>query len=229
MITHLGGSAAKEQPVLERIAAAGHAAVSFDPPLHGTRARTSDARAFAAEVLDSFRARMWPILGQATLEAMRVVTWAAERLGRTGPVTAGGVSMGGDIAIALAGIDDRVGRVAAVASTPDWNRPDMHSLSDPTTLIDQGRADRYAQWFADQLDPSRHLERYRRGPVITVQAGGEDRHVPATDVERFQRELGALDPAAAARIDLTVHPGLDHFGVTTDETALASAVATLTG
>jgi dienelactone hydrolase len=35
-------------------------------------------------------------------------------------MVAGGFSMGGDISIALAGIDHRVGRVAAIGSTPDW-------------------------------------------------------------------------------------------------------------
>lgn len=58
-----------------------------------------------------------------------------------GNAVAGGVSMGGDVAIALAGIDARVRRVATVGSTPDWNRPDMRDLRDPAKVIDQGAAD----------------------------------------------------------------------------------------
>jgi hypothetical protein len=33
--------------------------------------------------------------------------------------------MGGDVSIALAGIDERVSRVAAMIATPDWTRPRM--------------------------------------------------------------------------------------------------------
>jgi hypothetical protein len=46
---------------------------------------------------------MWPILGQATLEALRVID--ATRDPAITSIVAGGISMGGDIAIALAGID----------------------------------------------------------------------------------------------------------------------------
>jgi len=153
-MSHLGGSAEQTIPMLERFAAAGHPAVSFDAVGHGSRG-TGDPWAFATEVLAAFRRRMWPILGQTTLEAMRVLTWAQEQTGRPGHALAGGVSMGGDVAIALAGIDDRVRRVATVGSTPNWSRPDMRELQDASALIDQGNADPYSQWFAEHLDPSR--------------------------------------------------------------------------
>src|SRR5919202_1737574 len=117
-LTHLGGSAQQTLPMLERLATAGHPAVSFDRVLHGRRSDGRDPWELASEVLSSFRRRMWPILGQTTLEAMRGMTWAQERTGRTGGVRAGGVSMGGDVAVALAGVDDRVSRVATLGSTP---------------------------------------------------------------------------------------------------------------
>ncbi|MGH3631575.1 MAG: hypothetical protein ACRDRL_29575, partial [Sciscionella sp.] len=126
-MSHLGGSAAQTRPMLERFAAAGHPAVSFDAVGHGARG-SGDPWAFASEVLAAFRLRMWPILGQTTLEAMRVLSWAQERTDRLGDALAGGVSMGGDVAVALAGIDRRVRRVATIGSTPNWSRPGMCRL-----------------------------------------------------------------------------------------------------
>ena len=226
-LTHLGGNTERTLPMLERFADAGHPAVTFDPILHGARSRTDDPWAFASHVLASFRRRMWPIMGQSTLEAMRVLTWAQERTGQHGGVLAGGVSMGGDIAVALSGIDDRVRRVAAVGSTPNWCRPDMRELHDPSIVVDQGDADRYAQWFADQLDPTLHLDRYTHGAAITFELGQQDRHVPAHNAVHFRDQLNKLAPAATDRVRVQIHAGLDHLGVTTSEEALTAAAAWL--
>ncbi len=222
-MSHLGGSAEQTLPMLERFAGAGHPAVSFDAAFHGRRG-TGDPWEFAASVLASFRRRMWPILGQTTLEAMRVLTWAQERTGRHGGALAGGVSMGGDVAIALAGIDDRIRRVAAVGSTPDWSRPDMRELGDASSVIDQGQPDRYAQWFSDQLDPMQHLARYRSAAAITFEAGGNDHHVPTGNASAFIQALDDLHPGAAAQMRLQSHPGLDHLAVTSGEAPLTAAV-----
>ncbi|NYJ74288.1 hypothetical protein [Allobranchiibius huperziae] len=222
-LSHLGGSAEKERPTMTRLAERGHPVVSFDPPEHGRRATATDARVFAAEVLAAFRLRMWPLLGRTTLESMRVLTWAQHRLDRVGPVLAGGVSMGGDVAIALAGVDNRIRRVAAVGSTPSWERPGMRSLTDPADLLDQGEADPYSAWFAAQLDPVRHLDHYLRDVGIAFELGGEDHHIPAGNAQDFRRALVDRDPAAGDRVRITVRDGLDHFGVTTDQDALEAA------
>lgn len=224
-MSHLGGSAEQTLPMLERFAAAGHPAISFDTVMHGGRG-SGDPWEFAASVLASFRRRMWPILGQTTLEAMRVITWAQEQTGRRGGVLVGGVSMGGDVAVALAGVDDRVDRVAAVGSTPDWSRPDMRALGDADIIVDQGEADRYAQWFADQLDPMRHLGRYDRRVAITFEQGADDHHVPAENARTFMRALDKADRTdqhAGAEVRVQLYPGLDHLGVTAGEAPLAAA------
>jgi hypothetical protein len=222
-MSHLGGSAAKEVPTLERFAAAGHPAVSFDPVGHGARG-SGDPRAFAAEALASYRRRMWPILGLTTIEAMRVIDWATEQVDAADAIPAGGVSMGGDVAIALAGIDERVRRAAAIGSTPDWSRPGMRGFAPGADLIDQGLADRYAQWFADQLDPMAHLERYHRGPAISFELGDADHHIPQANARAFVEALRQIDPEAAAGLRIRTYPGLDHFEVTSDEVALRSAI-----
>jgi len=171
---------------------------------------------------------MWPILGQTTLEALRVLTWAQEQAGRSGAALAGGVSMGGDVAIALAGIDDRVRRVATVGSTPNWSRPDMRELADASVVVEQGHADPYSQWSADHLDPARHLERYREGAAIAFELGEDDHHVPQENARAFARELDQLAPVAGVRVRVQMYPGLDHRGVTTNEAALDAATAWLT-
>ncbi len=221
-ISHLGGSAEQTLPMLERFADAGHPAVSFDPVGHGRRG-SGDPWAFATSVLAAFRRRMWPILGQTALEAMRVLTWAQGQTDSGPDALAGGVSMGGDVAITLAGIDDRVRRVGTVGSTPNWSRPGMRDLRDPDKVVDQGRADRYSQWFADQLDPRRHPDRYLRPVAITFELGAEDRHIPSDNAREFVGELVHTDPAAADRLRTQSYPGLDHLGVTTSQAALTAA------
>jgi dienelactone hydrolase len=225
-MSHLGGSAEQTLPMLERFAGAGHPAVSFDAVGHGSRG-SGDPWEFAAGVLGAFRRRMWPILGQTTLEAMRVLTWAQERTGATGTARAGGLSMGGDVAVALAGIDRRVRRVATVGSSPDWSRPGMRDLRDGTREVDQGEADRYARWFADQLDPMRHLERYRAGAAISFELGGDDHHIPTANARAFVDALLDAHAMPPERLRINVHPGLDHLGVTTSAEALDGAASWL--
>jgi uncharacterized protein len=134
-MSYLGGYGARNLPMLERFAAAGHPAASFDAPGHGARGE-GDRWEFAEAVLASFRRRMWPLLGRTTLEALRVLDWLEAEVGAGEGFLAGGFSMGGDAAVALAGIDPRVRRVAAIGSTPDWSRPGMREIGDPTRLVD---------------------------------------------------------------------------------------------
>ena len=150
-------------PFLAELAGRGFTAVSFDLWQHGERG-TETGEQIAARVFGGFRRHMWPILGQTTLDALRVADWAAAELGAR-DVAAGGVSAGGDIAVALAGIDQRISRVAAIAATPDWTRPGMRDIGDPSRVLPQGEPDAYAQWFYDHLDPLSHLGHYARAPA----------------------------------------------------------------
>lgn len=227
-MSHLGGSTEQARPMLDRFAAGGHPAVSFDAVGHGGRG-AGDPWEFASEVLSAFRTRMWPLLGQTTLEATRVLDWAQHQTGRRGSVLAGGVSMGGDVAIALAGIDSRVRRVATVGSTPNWRRPGMRDLQDPSMVVDQGEADAYAQWYADRLDPSRNLERYRGRPAIAFELGDSDRHIPVENARTFAREAQEGEPVPRDRIRIQTYSGLDHIGVTSSDSVLAVAADWLIG
>jgi hypothetical protein len=73
----------------------------------------------------------------------------------------------------------------------------MHELQDPARLLDQGEADGYARWFADQLDPMRHLDRYRRDLAIAFELGAEDRHIPAANAR-----ASSSPPSGVGRIVL---------------------------
>jgi len=171
---------------------------------------------------------MWPLLGQTTLESLRVLDWADDRFAVDGPHVAGGVSMGGDVAVALAGIDPRIRRVAAVLATPDWTRPSMRTLDKPSVLLDQGQADAYAQWFFDTLNPMTHLEAYDRDLAITFQCGGADQHVPPDDAVRFRAALLERNPNPAARVQVQVHQGVSHLDGGRDERLFAQALDWIT-
>jgi dienelactone hydrolase len=206
----LGGSKQDSIPFLHELANAGFVAVSFDPWQHGERG-TESGDHITSRVFADFRRHMWPILGQTTLDSVRVIDWAVTELEAGSQVVAGGVSMGGDVAVALGGVDLRVTRVAAIVATPDWTRPGMHEIADSSTLLPQGRAGAYARWFYAHLDPLTHLDAYAHGPAITFECAANDAHVPPDGALRFQAALAAAYPDGLERVRVTMHPGLGHI------------------
>jgi dienelactone hydrolase len=210
----LGGTKEAMAPYLLRLARAGVTAVSFDAWQHGGRTEEPPEQ-LTRRAFDRFRRNVWPILGHTTLDAVRVLDWAVDRFEAT-EVVAAGVSMGGDVSVALAGIDPRVSRVAAIVATPDWTRPGMTRLDDPSSVIDQGEPTAYGQWLYDHLDPMTHLSRFARGPAIGFDLGGEDRHISAQHALAFHQALEASYPAAAQQVRVRIHEGLDHLGAARD-------------
>ncbi|MDQ6771389.1 MAG: dienelactone hydrolase family protein [Candidatus Dormibacteraeota bacterium] len=209
-IPFLGGTKDTVLPMLERLADAGFFAVSFDPWQHGDRS-AEPPPALRDRLLAAFRRDMWPVLGQSTLEAMWVLDWTvAHHDVATGGVVAGGFSMGGDISVALAGIDQRVRRVAAIGSTPDWTRPGMRHLDGSGDLVDQGTPSAYGQWLYDHLNPITHLERYAHGPAILFECGQADDHVPLEAAHRFAEALTEHGPMAGTNIAVRITEGLAH-------------------
>lgn len=225
-IPPLGGDKERYAAQLEELAQRGYAAVGIDPRRHGERADLPAGR-LSELVMSRFRATMWPILGGTVLDAMAVIDeeLAAHRTG--GPVLAGGVSMGGDIAIALAGVDPRVTRVAAIAATPDWTRPGMTPIGRPGRVIGQGEATAAGQWLRDHLEPLTHADRFRRDLVIRLDVGGADTHVPGEAAHRFAAALsqGPRRP----QIDVLDHPGSDHPEMCHDPQVLEAALSWLVG
>jgi len=185
----------------------GFVAISFDPWQHGARG-TETRAALIARVFGHFRRYMWPIIGQSALDASRVVDWAMRKFEPNGGVSIGGISMGGDVAIAAAGFDRRIDCVATIIATPDWLRPGMRDLDG--ALIEQGEADRYAQFFYDTLNPMTHLAAYAACPAMAFECGGADQHVPAEATLRFQKALAPTYAANPSRLRVNVEDGVGH-------------------
>lgn len=204
----LGGSKLQMADAMRDAAAAGHVALSFDPPGQGERASEAPQALFK-RVFGAFRREMWPLLGQTTLEALQLLDWAVRTLGVQPGVRLAGLSMGGDAAVAAAGLDRRIERVVAVVATPDWLRPGMHDVLDPGRLVDQGDASPAGQALYDALDPLTHLSRYQRRLDLHFICGGEDSHVPANGAERFRAALAARRGAASVTVEIV--PGLRHL------------------
>lgn len=209
-LPYLGSKKEEVEPVLARLAEAGFAAASFDPWMHGARA-AEDPDAIRGRVFAAFRREMWPILGRTTLDALRLVDWMVERTqSETPTVVAGGYSMGGDVAIALAGIDQRVRRVAAIGSTPDWSRPGMRSLDGTGTLIEQGTPSALGHWLYSGLDPISHPSSYDDPDRSFLFVSGEDDdHVPADGARRFAELVRAavvISTVPGGHVDSMLNP-----------------------
>ncbi|PIE25825.1 MAG: hypothetical protein CSA58_13085, partial [Micrococcales bacterium] len=221
-LPYLTGTAVDMDDALSRAARAGFIGVSLDPRRHGARAdATRDD--LHREVMGAFRRTMWPILGGTAEDARDVITWATGRFGVSGPVYAGGLSMGGDIAVALAGIDPRVQRVVSLGSTPDWTRPGMTVDGDPARPIDQGEPDQAAQAYYDAVDPITHPAAFDRQVEIRFHVGERDTHVPAEAAQRF----AALLAGSRAHVEVRPVVGFDHASVVGDRRIRRDAIAWL--
>jgi dienelactone hydrolase len=211
-LANLSGTKERTIPFLQDLAAAGFVALSFDAWQHGERGAESQQE-ILSRVFGNFRRHMWPILGQTTLDTLRVIDWAVATLDVQPPVYLGGLSMGGDVAVAAAGIDHRIERVAAVVATPDWLRSGMQDVFNPEIPLPPGEPDAYAQYFYDNLNPLTHMAAYAHGPAINFVCGERDTHVPPSGALRFQAALREAYPSVADHIQVNFIPGMEHLGV----------------
>jgi len=196
-------------PHLCGLAAAGFVALSFDPWGHGERGSESHEQ-MAARVFGNFRHHMWPILGQTALDALRIIDWSVEHLDVVSEIAVGGVSMGGDIAVAVAGLDRRVVCVATIVAAPDWLRPGMSDIQEPSERLEPGEADSYARFFYDRIDPYTHLAHYAHCPAMTFECGALDTHVPPDGALRFKKALKGMYQLHPDRLRVIVHPDTGH-------------------
>lgn len=186
---------------LEAFAAGGMVAVSFDPHQHGER-RVEPQGALVQRVVGNIRNYFWPILTLTAEEVPRIIDWAVAQLGISGHVMIGGISMGGDIAVAAAGLDHRIRAVAACIATPDWMRPGSHEPP--------GQPDTYAQNCFRRRNPLTHLDDYQHGPAITFQCGDLDTQVPPDGAERFAARLRDIYRQYPDRLEVVRHSGVAH-------------------
>lgn len=205
-LTGLGGKKEELVQYLKEIADRGYVALAFDNYQHGERASETPIN-IGSLVFSNMRRYGWVVLGQTVLDTERVIDWAIEKLDVASEIYMGGISMGGDISISVAGIDSRVVSIAPIIATPDWMRPGMHEIADTSKIMDPGKPDAYSQFFYDHLNPITHLDRYLNCPTMYLTLGEEDNHIPPENMERFKRELVKLSPEAADRIKIVYVTG----------------------
>jgi dienelactone hydrolase len=195
------GSKETERGKVEELAARGWVALSYDPFQHGDRS-VEPPRSRSERVFSNFRKHMWLILGRTTEDAPRVISWAIRELGVLPEVAMGGISMGGDVAVAAAGIDPRIVAVAATIATPDWMRPGSNTPP--------GEPDAESQALYEELDPVTHTERYSRAPAVLFENGAVDDHVPPDGARRFAAKLAPCYAGRAERLLVREHAGVGH-------------------
>ncbi len=222
----LGGTKEFMLPYLQDLAAAGFVALSLDPWQHGERGSESQMELWT-RVFGNFRRHMWPILGQTSLDLLRIIDWAVATLDVESHIFVGGLSMGGDIAVAAAGLDHRIERIAATVATPDWLRPGMQDLSTPGTLLPPGEPDAYAHYFYDHLNPLTHLAAFAHGPAMYFLCGEQDTHVPPDGALRFQAALREAYPVAADHVQVSLLPGMGHLDFVNPELWWSNCLAWL--
>lgn len=183
------------------LASAGFVGMSFDPCQHGVR-RIESVEALRARVRGNIRRYFWPILAQTAEETPQIIDWAVRTLGVAPLAGMGGISMGGDIAVAAAGVDQRIQAVVAGIATADWLRPG--SFEPP------GEPNAVAQACYDQRNPLTHLELYRHRPAISFQCGAQDRQVPPDGAQRFVAALHAIYAEQPERLEVFCQPDTPH-------------------
>ncbi|MEM7034545.1 MAG: alpha/beta fold hydrolase, partial [Chloroflexota bacterium] len=182
------------------LAKAGFFALSFDPYQHGER-RIESQEDLRTRVVGDIRRYFWPILTHTAEELPQVIDWAVSNLGIAEQVGLGGISMGGDISVAAAGVDQRISAVAACIATADWMRPG--SFEPP------GSPDEAAQACYDRRNPLTHLDLYAHCPAISFQSGVLDEQVPPDGGQRFVTALEA-QYGCANKLDVTLHADTPH-------------------
>jgi uncharacterized protein len=190
---------------LEHLASAGYVALSFDPIDHGERSRftnTLDPNDGSFSVDGKIYRHFWSILAQTIQEVPVIIDWAIAELGVSPVVGVGGKSMGGDIAIAAAGLDQRISVVAACIATPDWLKPgSIYKLSAPNDQI-QSQYERY--------NPLTNLSHYQHQPAITFQCSAGDTMVPPDGATRFVEKLKPLYEGSLERLEVVLEQGVGH-------------------
>ena len=200
-LTGFSGQKESVESQLREFANKGFVALSFDPYQHGER-RIESNEELVKRVRGNIRRNFWPILAKTAEETPKVIDWAIKTLGVRREAGIGGISMGGDISVAAAGVDPRIIVVSACVATPDWMRPG--SFEPP------GEPDAAAQADYDRRNPLTHLNLYKHRPAIAFQSGAVDKQVPPDGGARFVAALKPLYGDQADRLVVNLEPDVPH-------------------
>ncbi len=222
-LPYLGGDKETGVKELQKLASHGYFALSIDPWMHGER-KGNGNNEIRTLVFRDFKAYMWQILGITTMDVYRVIDWAIQSYKLGDNVVAGGLSMGGDIAIALAGIDKRVRRVSAIASSPDWNRSGMTDVMDSKKIIEQGNSTAFGKWLYDKLNPSTNIQNFSNLPFIHVELGALDTHINPIWTNNFKNKLCESYPNAEHKIEIVINEDCNHLSLIQRKSIIDKAI-----
>lgn len=222
-LPRLGGNRVTCIKELQKLASYGYFAISIDPWLHGDRMGNleEDIRVL---VFEQFRNYMWQILGITTMNVFQVVDWVIDSFNLNNNYATTGVSMGGDIAIALAGMDTRVSKVAAVASSPNWERPGMTDVMDSTKTIDQGKPNNFGNWLFRKLNPMSNLNSFRRPLKLHVELGELDTHINPQWMLHFERSVYTNYKNPELNIELVINNSVNHLSLLQSQNVIDRAI-----
>jgi dienelactone hydrolase len=220
-IPYLGGNRGTGASEILKLSDQGSLAISFDPWMHGEKYKNNKP-SIRTRALKEFRTVMWTVLGNSTLDAMRVIDWAVKRYGVQKRIVAGGLSMGGDIALSLAGIDQRIMKVAGIASSPDWNREGMADVIDGSKIIRQGSQTSYSTWLYEKMNPMSNLNSYRREISIQLEYSKKDAHIHEKWGREFKKEVESKKSKAEIRIISDEEVG--HISLIQKKTVIARSI-----
>ncbi|WP_028974811.1 alpha/beta hydrolase family protein [Spirochaeta cellobiosiphila] len=213
-LPYLGGTKEGVKPHLDYLASQGYHALSIDPYRHGGRSRLSP-KDLHQLVFSNFRTYMWEILGRTILDSMKAIDWCLKELPLSPQVLAGGLSMGGDIAISLSLVDARISKVAALGSTPDWTRPGMTEVFDSNKIIPQGSPSFLSQWYKDQFDPMTRQLPSDKNLNYHITLGELDTHISPNMVRPFEDKI--LTPHSNSKIKIDIIPDVNHIELLQNE------------
>lgn len=226
-LPYLGGNKETVKTELQTLASYGYFAISIDPYLHGER-KGKLKEGINGLVFKEFRTYMWQILGITTMDVCRVIDWAIGMFGLREDVVIGGLSMGGDIAIAVAGIDKRIKIVSVIGASPDWKRNKMTHVMDSTKIIEQGVPSHFGQWLYDILDPITNLQYFHRPLKMHFELGGSDTHIRPEWTVDFKKKLTELYSKAEQNIEIIINEECDHLSLIQCKNIINRAIIFLT-
>jgi len=222
-IPYLGGDRETCIKELKYLSSKGFLSVSLDPYLHGKR-NTVKKPGIRTRVFNDFRAHMWNILGITTLDCMRIIDWATKEFNLNNTVVAGGLSMGGDIAVSLAGADERIKKISTVASSPDWLRPGMTDVMDSSKAIDQGKSTAYGAWLYSKLDPISNVNNFTPEQEMLFMLGERDTHINPSYAKKFYELMIQKEDMMRAKIKINIVEGANHISLLQRKTILREAL-----
>lgn len=226
-LPYLGGDKEAASKELQILASRGYFSISIDPWLHGERKGTLK-RDIRDLVFNQFRFYMWQILGITTLDVFQIIDWAIDTFDLNDEVMIGGLSMGGDIAIALAGIDKRIKKVAAIGASPDWNRAGMTDVMDSKKIIEQGNPSNYGKWLYDKLNPTTNLKSFSKSLKLHIELGEFDTHINPQWTIAFKEAIYKNYSDTDDNIEIIINKGCNHLSLIQSPNIIERAIDFMT-